>query len=60
VGDAHGQLLRREPRGASTFRPLSYVRLREVLRSTLRNATTAAAGRHLAEDYVRTLEREFS
>jgi hypothetical protein len=52
------------PSVVDAFVPLQYRTLRRILNSALTNAssgtrTSGARGRHVAEDYVRTLEREF-
>jgi hypothetical protein len=42
------------------FQPLRYAKLVEILEQALAGATNAASGRAVAEDYLKTLKKEFS
>lgn len=45
--------------GLEKFKPLRFQQLREMLQSVLGRNGPSGEGRHIAEDYVSTLEREF-
>ena len=44
---------------AAAFRTVSYRDLRKILQRSLLNRPSDGPGRHVAEDYLRTLKREF-
>ncbi len=45
--------------GRDLFRPIAYRDLRDLLRGALGAQGSRGEGRHIAEDYLRTLAREF-